>query len=110
MDVALENGCFVDDDGNWVPLDYAEDYGFDLEELCEMGYDPDDLLYDYDDYDEDDDSDGYAIDEDDQVDDALTEDEYDQVDDALTEDEDDQVDDAKTADGDGEDIWFDIFG
>ena len=31
-DIARGEGFFIDDDGNWIPLEYAEDFGFEIEE------------------------------------------------------------------------------
>ena len=47
-DIAKGEGFFIDDDGNWVPLEDALDFG----------YEPEDLEFDYD-YDFDIDEDDY---------------------------------------------------
>ena len=31
-DIARGEGFFIDDDGNWIPSEYAEDFGFEIEE------------------------------------------------------------------------------
>ena len=56
-DIARGEGFFIDDDGNWVPLEYAEEYGIELDEdtmdaLDSWGRQDDD---EYDDDDEEDD-------------------------------------------------------
>lgn len=34
FDIARENGCWIDDDGNWVPLE-DDDYDWYYEEECQ---------------------------------------------------------------------------
>ncbi len=42
-DIARGEGFFIDDDGNWVPLEDAYEYGYEAEDL---DYEPN-LLYDF---------------------------------------------------------------
>jgi len=44
-DIARGEGFFIDDDGNWIPLEEALDYGYEPEDL-DLDYSEDDDDYD----------------------------------------------------------------
>ena len=52
-DIARGEGFFIDDDGHWVPLEDALDYGYEPEELdLDYDYEDEDYNEDLDDWDE----------------------------------------------------------
>ena len=60
-EIARGEGFFIDDDGNWVPLEQAEDYGIEIDD-DDLFYDDylcDDFLYDEDDDDYNEDTDDW---------------------------------------------------
>lgn len=52
-DIARGEGFLIDDDGHWVPIEDAEEYGLEPEDDYDDDYDNDDYDGDDDDYDND---------------------------------------------------------
>lgn len=52
-EIARGEGFFIDDDENWLPLEYAEEYGVELGDIDEDALDLNDDDDDDDDYDDD---------------------------------------------------------